>query len=338
MGQSDAAWALLGTTIRLAQTMGLHTERSTMHLPEYVRTKARALWSTIVWQDSLLCLCYDRPPIVSASGWPLDNSLIERQGLSYTEIMHFICRVGLDILGPEGLGITAVDRAIEYLRHFDSVHQKSQPHLYSRENCTTLKQHLEHLALKMHTSFCVSVACRPAMKQAQVQPPHSDILRSRAKGSLIDASRAFLDFQALSVVPLRSWSMVHTVLSSTLLLCMWEETRNDPECRDLQQRVIDVFSSSDSRSDDGTTSEPDSQWLSARHIRALVTLRGALDREGDPSTENENAATGSNTVPFDGNFESYLEMPNAFDISPVTYLDSIMNVPMFDFTQENGFL
>jgi len=214
--------------------------------------------------------------------------------------MHFICRVGLDILGPEGLGITAVDRAIEYLRHFDSVHQKSQPHLYSRENCTTLKQHLEHLALKMHTSFCVSVACRPAMKQAQVQPPHSDILRSRAKGSLIDASRAFLDFQALSVVPLRSWSMVHTVLSSTLLLCMWEETRNDPECRDLQQRVIDVFSSSDSRSDDGTTSEPDSQWLSARHIRALVTLRGALDREGDPSTENENAATGSNTVPFDG--------------------------------------
>ncbi|CAI7588838.1 unnamed protein product [Penicillium pancosmium] len=159
------------------------------------------------------------------------------------------------------------------------------------------------------------------MKQAQVQSPHSDILRSRAKGSLVDASRAFLDFQALSVVPLRSWSMVHTVLSSTLLLCMWEETRNDPECRGLQQRVIDVFSSSDSRSDDGTMSEPDRQWLSARHIRALVTLRGALDREGDRSTENENVATGPNPVPFDG----YLEMPNAFDISPVTYLDSIMN-------------
>ncbi|CAI7572949.1 unnamed protein product [Penicillium manginii] len=159
------------------------------------------------------------------------------------------------------------------------------------------------------------------MKQAQTQPPHSDILRSRAKGSLIDASRAFLDFQALSVVPLRSWSMVHTVLSSTLLLCMWEETRNDPECRDLQQKVIDVFSSSDSRPDDGGVAEPDQQWLSARHIRALVTLRSALDREGDRSMDNENAATGSNAVPFDG----YLEMPNAFDISPVTYLDSIMN-------------
>lgn len=44
MGQSDAAWALLGTTVRLAQTMGLHTERSTIHWPENVRTKARTLW------------------------------------------------------------------------------------------------------------------------------------------------------------------------------------------------------------------------------------------------------------------------------------------------------
>lgn len=43
-GQSDAAWALLGTTVRLAQTMGLHTERSTIHWPEYVRAKARKLW------------------------------------------------------------------------------------------------------------------------------------------------------------------------------------------------------------------------------------------------------------------------------------------------------
>lgn len=44
MGQSDAAWAFLGTTIRLAQTMGLHTEKSTVHWPENVRKKAKTLW------------------------------------------------------------------------------------------------------------------------------------------------------------------------------------------------------------------------------------------------------------------------------------------------------
>lgn len=221
--------------------------------------------------------------------------------------MHFLTRVGLDILGPEAPGVSPGDQAVEYLQRIDNVFQRSQPHLFSRENCTSLQQNLEHLALKMHTSFCVSVACRPAMKQTQTEVSHADILRSRAKGSLIDASRAFLDFQALSVVPLRSWSMVHTVLSSTLLLCMWEETRNDPECRNLQQRVIDVFSASDSKSDDGSMSETDRQWLSARHIRALVTLRSALDREGDRPVEDEYAATGANAAQFNGYVHSGLK-------------------------------
>jgi hypothetical protein len=213
---------------------------------------------------------------------------------------------------PENLNIAEFDRALEGLQRLDYAYQRGLPYLRSRENCTTLQQHLEHLALRMHTSFCVSVFCRPAMNQATPQPFLRDggILRARAKGSLIDASKAFLDFQALSTVPLRSWSMVHTVLSSTLLLCIWEETRNDPECRDLQQKVIDVFSSSDSRTnDDGTSlSESDSQWLSARHIRALVTLRSVLERELETRpTEPENwAGMASNVMPqFGSGYVSY---------------------------------
>lgn len=262
--------------------------------------------STIVWQDSLLCLCYDRPPIVTVTGWPLDKPVFEHQDLSYEAVMHLICRLGLDIMRAETIGLDEVEQAIGYLQRLDSISQRGQSYLQSKENCTSLQQILQHLALRMHTSFCVSVICRPAMKKTppRLVHPQSELLRSRAKGSLIDASKAFLEFQALSVVPLRSWSMVHTVLSSTLLLCIWEETRNDPECRSLQQRVIDVFSSSDSRvSDHGTAvSDSESQWLSARHIRALVTLRSALDREGEMgSAENENlAAIGANTAPMHG--------------------------------------
>ncbi|KAJ6004022.1 hypothetical protein N7499_000087 [Penicillium canescens] len=316
MGQSDAAWAFLGTTIRLAQTMGLHTERSTIHWPEYVRAKVKKLWSTIVWQDSLLCLCYDRPPIVTLAGWSLDSSLLQRQDLSYREVMHFLTRLGLDIMRPEIFGASEADRSIEALQQIDTLYQRGKPHLQARENCITFQEHLEHLALKMHSSFCVSVVCRPAMKQSQTQPllMQTEILRARAKGSLIDASRAFLDFQALSVVPLRSWSMVHTVLSSTLLLCIWEETRNDPECRDLQQKVIDVFSSADSK---------------------------ASDEGQDMSVPENETWTGSGVNPaqFASGFpDSFFDVANPLDTSPVSYLDSIMNVPMFDFTQENTFL
>ncbi|KAJ5138149.1 hypothetical protein N7526_004382 [Penicillium atrosanguineum] len=273
----------------------------------------------------------------SDAAWALLGTTVRTHAL--------LCRLGLDIMRPENLGVVEGDRALEGLQRLDDAHKRGLPYLRSRENCTTLQQNLEYLAFRMHTSFCVSVLCRPAMRKATSQPPfpHADILRARAKGSLIDASKAFLDFQALSIVPLRSWSMVHTVLSSTLLLCIWEETRNDPECRSLQQRVIDVFLSTDSRtSDDGASiNEGDGQWLSTRHIRALVTLRSALEREeeaGAAEAVNWAEITQSMLPQFGAGPDGLMDLQDPFDFSPVTYLDSIMNVPMFDYTQESEFL
>ncbi|UDD57340.1 hypothetical protein AFCA_004842 [Aspergillus flavus] len=52
-GQSDAAWALLGTTVRLAQTIGLHTERSIAYLPQYMQLKAKTLCVLGRWLGSL---------------------------------------------------------------------------------------------------------------------------------------------------------------------------------------------------------------------------------------------------------------------------------------------
>jgi hypothetical protein len=279
------------------------------------------------------------------TGWTTDETFLHRNDLSYVDIMHSLCRLGLDTMRPDSFGNNEFGRAVEALQHMDTLYKRGSPHLQLRTKCTTLQQHLEHLALKMHSSFCVSVVCRPAMKQSQPQsqPLETDVLRTRAKGSLLDASRAFLDFQALSVVPLRSWSMVHTVLSSTLLLCIWEETRNDPECRDLQQRVIDVFTSSDSRTVDESGTENDSQWLSTRHIRALVTLRSALDRpQENEVSENESWAgpgfnpgifgSGCVSTSCDLALTNMSSMPDAFfnvahpmSNSPISYLDSIMN-------------
>ncbi|KAJ5150376.1 transcriptional regulator family: Fungal Specific TF [Penicillium capsulatum] len=296
MGQSDAAWALLGITVRLAQKMGLHTEKK-----------------------SLLYLCYDRPPIVSVNGWSPDQVLFDRQDLSYAEVMQNLCRLGLDIVRPENLGPVEMERAIEGLQRLDSAYQRSQRYLRMRENCTTLQQHLENLALRMHTSFCVSVLCRPAMRQSSsLSLPHAQILHARARQSLIGASKAFLDFQG----PERG--------SFTQLVYGTYETRNDPECRSLQQRVIDVFSSSDSpTSDVGASADSDGQWLSARHIQALATLRSTLDRAENigPIGDAQAVAMGVNPMPQHtaGNPDGFLDLLNSFDASPVSYLDSIMN-------------
>ncbi|KAJ0414157.1 phenylacrylic acid decarboxylase [Aspergillus carlsbadensis] len=363
-GQSDAAWALLGTTVRLAQTLGIHTVRGIAHWPEQARLKAKALWSMTVWQDSLLSLCYDRPPIVSTQGWAPDAvSVSSQSALSYTNVMHYLCWIALRIISLNEVGDPQPQGNLALLAELDSTYARAQPHLLERSSCGNLQQHLEHLALRMHTSFCVSVLCRPALKSrsSSMDPRTFETLRLRAKASLIDASKAFLDFQALSVVPLRTWSMVHTVLSSTLLLCIWPETREDPECRDLQQRAIEVFSGGSSSGGKETAPSDYSQWLSARHIRALVTLRQSLGKSGpsapvtasEPPVHNPEPATASiGQQPTDsgiaaeampmGDFPAYNDFfsglgygySSEMDFSPLTYLDSLMNVPLFDLPEE----
>ncbi|OJJ06738.1 hypothetical protein ASPVEDRAFT_140590 [Aspergillus versicolor CBS 583.65] len=308
-GQSDAAWALLGTTVRLAQTLGLHTERGISHWPEHAKQKAKLLWSMTVWQDSLLSLCYDRPPIVSNMRWTPEALSSPRLELSYVNLMHYFCWVGLEIMKMEETAEPQPNHNLTLLTNLDSVFNRAQTHLLARESCRNLQQHLEHLALRMHMSFIASALCRPAIKRSPGllnEDPRLLSLRSRARQSLITASRAFLDFQALSVVPLRTWSMVHTVLSSTLLLCTWQETREDVVCRDLQQRVIEVFSGAGTGMETGSEY---SQWLSARHIRALITLRQTLRKrtrtQDTEANQNEQLhAIGPNMQAGDGNMMS----------------------------------
>jgi hypothetical protein len=240
--------------------------------------------SMTVWQDSLLSLCYDRPPIASTRGWTLGSHSLSE--LSYTNLMHYLCWTALGIIGMQESAAAEPNHNLTLLAELDSTYARAQPHLLRREDCRNLQQHLEHLALRMHVSFCVSALCRPAIKTSPqfCEDSRYATLRTRARESLIIASKAFLDFQALSIVPLRTWSMVHTVLSSTLLLCTWQETRDDPECRDLQRRVIGVFSDANGR-DTGTSEY--SQWLSARHIRALITLRQTLKQRSSVGALNQ---------------------------------------------------
>jgi hypothetical protein len=162
-----------------------------------------------------------------------------------------------------------------------------------------LHQHQEHLALRIHVSFCVSVLCRPAMLPRTSLYPRLRILRDRAKDSLVEAAKAFLDFETLSIVPLRTWSMVHTVLSSTLLLCLWEVTRHDPACRDLQQRVIEVFSRVGTDGEDGNGQHGNGQWLSTRHIHALANPeRQRGSPRSQPPQRLEDVLPGSGAMGF----------------------------------------
>jgi hypothetical protein len=214
-------------------------------------------------------------------------------------------------------GNLALGDLIDTLAMIDKTYQKAQPYLQSKEDCQNIQHHLERLALKLHISHLISFVCRPAVKNSELANNSSyQILRRRARESLIEATRTFLDFQVLSIVPMRNWSMIHTVIGSTLLLSIWEETHWDKECQDLQQRVIEVFSAVESKEDGAASGSENSQWLSQRHIWALVSLRNSVKAAMERST-----GTSQPRADNDGNPAEFERLDSSFSPSgfPLSY-------------------
>lgn len=258
----------------------------------------------IVWQDVLLSMCHDRLPAVSIHAWNMNEELPTSNSLSYVGVMTHISRLGLKFMNAKAGGDLGLGDLGDTLTIIDDTYQKALPYLQSKDDCQNMQHHLERLALKLHVSHLVSFVCRPAVKNSGLpNSPSYQPLRQRARESLIEATKTFLDFQVLSIVPMRNWSMIHAVIGSTLLLSIWEETHWDRECQDLQQRVIDVFSAVGSNEDGTTSGSENGQWLSQRHIWALVSLRnlvkGAMEQSSEasqPRPENDGEPVESDSL------------------------------------------
>lgn len=168
------------------------------------------------------------------------------------------------------------------------------PHLQQFLPGASLQERSELFAMQMNMSFAISVLCRPVLNISITHdnPLLLSLLR-RAKQSLIDVCKAFLDFQAISIV-LRSWGMVHSALSSALLLSVIEETRQDPYVYDLQGRVLRVFSRHaqvvESAQRNGENQPEQQQWLSSGHMHALLTCQRALQAHHSTSPEGTQRA------------------------------------------------
>lgn len=248
----------------------------------------------MIWQDALLSICHDRPPAIYSHAWSKEPQLPAAADLSYAEVMDHLCGLSVEFMQRKALGIW--DKPLtDLLRGVDSVYAKGVNYLRDAGACKDLSQLLEHYALKMHVAFSITYICRPAIRNSTQTNDQEilDALRLRARESLTQVCHAFLEFQALSVVPRRTWSMLHEALSAALLLYAWDETRNDPECRRLQQRVVDVFTAEavDTISSGGP-GLPETRWLSPQHVRTLLTLREVLGQNQHPTAFAEQPPSG----------------------------------------------
>ncbi|TLD11680.1 hypothetical protein PspLS_11793 [Pyricularia sp. CBS 133598] len=131
--------------------------------------------------------------------------------------------------------------------------------------------------------------------------------------------------------------MVHTALSSVLLLCIWEETRVKPECRDLRDKVIEAFSSlefnvsNDQGTADGVDQNAMQGWNSA-DVEGQSGFIPDIDNNWNPFADYGNGFDPS--VPYEPNGTN-MDLPS-MEISPMNYIDSIMRANLVAMSNSTG--
>ncbi|KHN99725.1 uncharacterized protein MAM_02578 [Metarhizium album ARSEF 1941] len=295
--KAEASWALTGLTCRLAQSLGLHRTTSLDGrdgMPSDAKAKEtirRKLWWTCVWHDTLTSLSFDSCDIPISSDAPPSN-------FTYLEMMYKLIETISRRLNPEATATSSYRQIVDNCEAVEDLRRRSLPHMQDKEQCKTALHRLQYYAIRLHTSFVISVACRPALKRTcDFDPEQRKELADRCKDNLTQTVRMFLAMHQLSVIPTRTWAFTYHGLSSALLLGILCETKADPKIRALQGDLIDALSATAAK--EASSPEPHIAVsgkdieLSGPLSRALTALRNiyehgtvtgtALKRDGDSS-------------------------------------------------------
>ncbi|CAK7200251.1 hypothetical protein SEUCBS139899_002942 [Sporothrix eucalyptigena] len=319
--KAEASWALLGLTTRLAQSLGLDRaqpydgrESPDFRKKDHLR---KTLWWTIVWHDCLTSLSFDRTPMTAHSICPIPLGPNAVGGWKYLEGMYHLCQFIGNRLSPEPTANITYDKILENCNIVEGIREKMIPQLRSKEACRSAIDRLHHYAIRLHTSFVVSVCCRPALRRGEsghLDAEQKKELADRCKANLTETVRMFLAMHQLSVIPTRSWAFTYHGLSSAVLLGILGETKTDLEVRGLQGDLIDALSATAAKE---KTSPPAHIQRTDRDIelsgplsRALTALKNIYDHghiagqaaaaaaaaavNGSAISKKDDAANGSN--------------------------------------------
>ncbi|KAJ3525560.1 hypothetical protein NM208_g11587 [Fusarium decemcellulare] len=287
--KAEASWALMGLTCRLAQSLGLHRttpSNSRDSTPPNTQSKEmirRRLWWSCIWHDTLTSLSFDRCPMTNFPCCPIPVMSPTPDGnYSYLETMYHLMEIISRRLNPDDMMTSTYAQIVDHCEAVENLRGRTSPQLQFKESCKTALDRLQHYAIRLHTSFVISVACRPALRRdCEFETEQKKTLADRCKDNLTETVRMFLAMHQLSAIPTRSWAFTYHGLSSALLLGILCETKTDPEVRQLQGDLIAALSATAAK--DVSSPEPHVMTtdkdieLSGPLYRALTALKNIYD-------------------------------------------------------------
>jgi hypothetical protein len=231
----------------------------------------------------------------------------DTDGWAYLEAMFNLVYFISSRLNPDALATVTYAQILDNCEAVESIRNKLAVHLRNKEMCRSALDRLQHFAIRLHTSFVISVCCRPALMRREsnhLDDAQRKFLADRCKKNLAETVRMFLAMHQLSVIPTRSWAFTYHGLSSALLLGILGEAKTDPEVRQLQGDLIAALSATAASEQ---TSPPQPQVrrtdldieLSGPLSRALEALKNIYDHGSvvGPQVKRERSISGATSVP-----------------------------------------
>ncbi|KAH9869612.1 hypothetical protein IAQ61_006821 [Plenodomus lingam] len=288
---AGVAWSLMGLTVRLSQTLGLHRvcPASTPVQQRIIRSK---VWWALLWQDSLLSVSYDRASSTTTIDHTVPLSQYTAPGTrTYVESMYRLCKVGLDIVRERQRQQSSHDALLRITEHRNELQEimiDAADYLKDSRRCRSMRDQLEHWALYLHISYITSELCRPAISPTTAGLDLSKTLRKTCIDSLTNTVEAFLGLQNMTPFATRSWAAVHRSLSSALLLGILGEHNRNERARGLLQNVIQVLTDVTKDVDPAELATPITRSVSA--LERLLKITNTARHARRPSESGSQAS------------------------------------------------
>jgi len=223
------------------------------------------------------------------------------EGWNYLEGMYQVCQFICQRLNPEVTVTATYHQILENCLAVEGIRGKMLPQLRNKEACKSAMDRLHHFAIRLHTSFVMSVCCRPALRRGDktgFDAAQKRILAQKCKDNLVETVQMFLAMHQLSVIPTRSWAFTYHGLSSAVLLGILGETQADSEVRRLQGDLISALSATAAKEQTPSPSDilktDKDIELSGPLSRALAALKNIYDH-GSLQLKKEDS-TGSGAI------------------------------------------
>ncbi len=220
---------------------------------------------------------------------------------SYLEGMYHLCEIISERLNPDAAAKASYHQILENCQEVEDIRQKMAPQIRNKEACKSALDRLQYFAICLHTSFTMSVCCRPALRRGEnsLDDSQKRLIAEKCKINLTETVRMFLAMHQLSVIPTRSWAFTYHGLSSAVLLGILGETKADPEVRQLQGDLISALSATAAKDQTSSPShipktDKDIE-LSGPLSRALTALRNIYDHGSIQGIKRDESSLGSGT-------------------------------------------